>query len=293
MVKKQVKVKRRAEPLHTMTDEVFDSMLAQFDRRLRLKGLERKGVGVIFDISCVSLSGPQKIKLHNVIVANQVSQREAESLTGRTRGFYRKIGDHISTNKPMLLGSGRPALLTQFQFDRLVALCKARQDEDRTLEKGEFKVRLLEAANESLRERGYTIALNDDVHPDTVDSYIDKIGKAVIGQRKTEARIISERDIRNFISFAVMSKVLSVSNKPQYSCNFDATQLKFISGNKTTKLVAVEPVDDEAADGERKSAGPITTTTKDANELDMFIKFYSLHNADGQFAAPLFIIGTY
>ena len=152
---------------------------------------------------------------------------------------------------------------------RVVQRVKEAVDEDRALDPVEVRELLIKAADESSRSRKKKIS------QEWVGNNIERLGLATKnGQDKPDARQEAERDLLNGLSTLTgFQLVADVVPDEALVINFDATQF-MISGGKGGTLQVVVVKDEPLS-------GPISTKSKGGNELNFFIKWYSIISATG------------
>ena len=199
-------------------------------------------------------------------VGGNVTMQERTGLSKKTICKYAKVhkegGNHTS-------GMGRQFDIGDSPARRVVQRVKEAVDEDRALDPVEVRELLIKAADESSRSRKKKIS------QEWVGNNIERLGLATKnGQDKPDARQEAERDLLNGLSTLTgFQLVADVVPDEALVINFDATQF-MISGGKGGTLQVVVVKDEPLS-------GPISTKSKGGNELNFFIKWYSIISATG------------
>ena len=144
----------------------------------------------------------------------------------------------------------------------------------------EFEQKIREEAKASSQRKGYA---NDSGELARKTLYnIKQAHKCVEGkcQMKTKARIINEADPRNAYTMICMLWAFCSILHACMCFNWDATQF-FVSPDSQNTAVYIKGADD---------CGNIPLTRESSGNLGLSIKYYHLHNAQGETAPPVYVI---
>jgi hypothetical protein len=128
--------------------------------------------------------------------------------------------------------------------------------------------------------------LNVTVCKNTCDKIFEDIDtSAEIGQTTTKARYRESKDVRNFVSMAVMNEAYALDKPPQMIENYDATQL-VVSLKNQELLITIkrEHLNGSCDDGN------LPLTNVEDSPLDFGIKWMMTANAIGHLGMDVFLV---
>jgi hypothetical protein len=164
--------------------------------------------------------------------------------------------------------SHRPSKVDEIGKGKLREEILEKKDSLRPMTKSNFQQAVIAAVKETETRRGGN-GESARVHSTTVASLLKEIGGTLDkGQTTTNAGYRESRDIRNFISMAVMNEAYATGKAKQMIGNYDSTQ--FIESEKSDELLLT--IKREHLDGSSDD-GSLPLTLVDDSALDFGVKW--------------------
>jgi hypothetical protein len=149
------------------------------------------------------------------------------------------------------------------------------KDELKPMTKSEFLIAVHRVARDTNIRNGGT-GLNVTVCKNTCDKIFEDIdASAEIGQTATKARYRESKDVRNFVSMAVMNEAYALDQPPQMIGNYDATQFVSLKNQELLITIKREHLNGSCDDGN------LSLTNVEDSPLDFGIKWMMTANAIG------------